>query len=209
MRTPLTSLRLRAEFVSDKDTQRKMIETIDELQSMTEAAISFARGESIKEETRAIARELGLMVADKHDSQDICFVPQGRYTDVVEKLSPNAAEPGDIVHVDGRVLGRHKGVIHYTIGQRRGLGVGGRAEDAEPLYVVRLEPARRVQLSPEPAGPAGPVGDAGGNDDVEFARPQTPMQVGHVRFAEYDLDARGLAAQLVDGSTEHVGTHQR
>ena len=77
-----------------------------------------------KAEVRALAREFGLAVADKPDSQDICFVPFGKYTDIIERLRPGAAEPGDIVHLDGRVLGRHAGVIHYTIGQRRGLGIG-------------------------------------------------------------------------------------
>jgi tRNA-uridine 2-sulfurtransferase len=110
--------------------------------------LRFPLGDLAKEETRAIARELGLMVADKQDSQDICFVPQGRYTDIVEKLKPNAAEPGDIVHVDGRVLGRHRGVIHYTIGQRRGLGVAA----GEPLFVVRLDAAQaRVVVGPREA----------------------------------------------------------
>ena len=101
-----------------------------------------------KEETRALARKYGLPVADKPDSQDICFVPDGRYTDVIEKLRPNAAEPGDIVHLDGRVLGAHKGVIHYTVGQRRGLGIGG----GDPLYVVKLDAdARRVIVGPKEA----------------------------------------------------------
>jgi len=92
-----------------------------------------------KAETREIAEELGLAVADKPDSQDICFVPEGNYAAVIERLRPGAAEPGEIVHLDGRVLGEHRGVIHYTIGQRRGLGVGG----GEPLFVVRLDPERR------------------------------------------------------------------
>ncbi len=86
---------------------------------------------------RAAALRLGLPVADKRDSQDICFVPSGHYAEVVERLRPGAAEPGDIVDLAGRVLGRHAGVIHYTVGQRRGIGVGG---SVEPLYVVRLEP---------------------------------------------------------------------
>ena len=89
-----------------------------------------------KDATRALAAKYGLSVADKPDSQDICFVPDGNYTGVIEKLRPGAAEPGEIVHADGRVLGTHKGVIHYTIGQRRGLGIGGLSE---PLYVVRLD----------------------------------------------------------------------
>ena len=89
-----------------------------------------------KDATREMAAQYGLAVADKPDSQDICFVPDGNYTSVIEKLRPGAAEPGEIVHADGRVLGSHTGVIHYTIGQRRGLGIGGLTE---PLYVVRLD----------------------------------------------------------------------
>ncbi|WP_391482138.1 tRNA 2-thiouridine(34) synthase MnmA [Nereida sp. NH-UV-3] len=89
-----------------------------------------------KEATRALAQKYGLPVADKPDSQDICFVPDGDYAKVIEKLRPGAAEPGNIVHADGRILGTHEGVIHYTIGQRRGLGIGGLSE---PLYVVKLD----------------------------------------------------------------------
>lgn len=89
-----------------------------------------------KGDTRALAAKYGLSVADKPDSQDICFVPNGDYASVIRKLRPEAADPGDIVHADGRVLGRHDGVINYTIGQRRGLGIGGLAE---PLYVVKLD----------------------------------------------------------------------
>ena len=101
-----------------------------------------------KAETRALAAEFGLPVADKPDSQDICFVPQGKYADLIEKLRPGAAEPGEIAHLDGRVLGEHPGVIHYTIGQRRGLGIGG----GEPLFVVKLDPeARRVIVGPREA----------------------------------------------------------
>jgi tRNA-specific 2-thiouridylase len=101
-----------------------------------------------KSETRAIADEFGLTVAGKPDSQDICFVPNGNYAAVIEKLRPGAADPGEIVDLDGRVLGRHQGVIHYTIGQRRGLGIGG----GEPLFVLRLEAeARRVVVGPRSA----------------------------------------------------------
>ncbi|UWQ12975.1 tRNA 2-thiouridine(34) synthase MnmA [Aliiroseovarius sp. M344] len=89
-----------------------------------------------KDETRALARNYGLEVADKPDSQDICFVPDGNYAGVIEKLRPGAAEPGDIVDANGQVLGRHTGVINYTIGQRRGLGIGGLSD---PLYVVKLD----------------------------------------------------------------------
>jgi tRNA-specific 2-thiouridylase len=110
--------------------------------------LRFPLGDLTKDETRAIARELGLAVADKHDSQDICFVPQGRYTDIVEKLKPGAVRPGEIVHVDGRVLGRHEGVIRYTVGQRRGLGVSA----GTPLFVVKLDAENaRVIVGPREA----------------------------------------------------------
>ena len=108
----------------------------------TPAQLSFLRfplGDRDKEATRKLARDFGLSVADKSDSQDICFVPTGRYTQVIERLRPGAAEAGDIVHIDGRVLGRHGGIINYTIGQRRGLGVPAQ----EPLYVLKLDASRR------------------------------------------------------------------
>ena len=101
-----------------------------------------------KQATRALAHRFGLAVAEKPDSQDICFVPQGRYVDVIERLRPGAGEPGEIVHCDGRVLGRHEGLIHYTVGQRRGLGLAG----GQPLYVLRLEPeSRRLIVGPRSA----------------------------------------------------------
>ncbi|KPP87674.1 MAG: tRNA (5-methylaminomethyl-2-thiouridylate)-methyltransferase [Rhodobacteraceae bacterium HLUCCO07] len=100
-----------------------------------------------KDETRALAAKYGLPVAMKPDSQDICFVPNGDYASVIEKLRPGAAEPGEIVDIDGNILGSHKGVIHYTIGQRRGLGIGGLAD---PLYVVKLDvDNRRVIVGPK------------------------------------------------------------
>jgi tRNA-specific 2-thiouridylase len=101
--------------------------------------LRFPLGDMTKTETRTAARAFGLAVADKHDSQDICFVPTGRYADVIERLRPGAGEDGDIVHIDGRLLGRHRGIIHYTVGQRRGIGVAV----GEPLYVVHLDPERR------------------------------------------------------------------
>jgi tRNA-specific 2-thiouridylase len=111
--------------------------------------VRFPLGDMPKNEVRRLAMEGGLVVADKPDSQDICFVPDGDYASLVKKLRPETAAPGDIAHVDGRVLGRHSGVVHYTIGQRRGLEIGGQAE---PLYVVRLEPeARRVVVGPRAA----------------------------------------------------------
>ena len=107
--------------------------------------LMFPLGSHSKAEVRALARQFALPVADKSDSQDICFVPQGRYTSIVERLKPGAAEAGDIVHVDGRVLGRHGGIINYTVGQRRGLGIPGPA----PLYVVRLDAAaKQVVVGP-------------------------------------------------------------
>jgi len=102
--------------------------------------LRFPLGELDKREVRALAHSLDLAVAEKPDSQDICFVPQGRYTDVVERLKPDAVEPGDIVDMGGRVLGRHPGIIHFTVGQRKGLGLAG--NDA-PLFVVRLDAASR------------------------------------------------------------------
>ncbi|MCL7405872.1 tRNA 2-thiouridine(34) synthase MnmA [Marivivens sp.] len=100
-----------------------------------------------KDATRALATKYGLAVADKPDSQDICFVPNGNYASVIEKLRPGAAEPGKIVDMDGNVLGEHRGVIHYTIGQRRGLGIGGLAD---PLYVVKLDvDNRQVVVGPK------------------------------------------------------------
>jgi tRNA-uridine 2-sulfurtransferase len=105
-------------------------------------------GISSKTETRAIAARYGLPVATKRDSQDICFVPDGDYAGLVSRLRPGAIEGGDIVHVDGTVLGRHQGIIHFTIGQRKGLGLGGGA----PLYVIRLDAAnRQVVVGPREA----------------------------------------------------------
>jgi tRNA-specific 2-thiouridylase len=101
--------------------------------------LRFPLGGMHKAETRALARELDLPVADKPDSQDICFVPQGSYADIVTRLRPEAGEPGEIVDEAGAVLGRHRGIAHFTVGQRKGLGIAA----PEPLYVLRLEPARR------------------------------------------------------------------
>ena len=112
------------------------------------ADVRFPLGDMTKAQTRELARRFGLSVADKHDSQDICFVPTGRYTDVIERLKPNAMEPGDIVDLDGHVLGRHQGIVGFTIGQRRGLGIAAHA----PLYVVHLDAeTRRVVVGPREA----------------------------------------------------------
>ena len=110
--------------------------------------LRFPLGDMSKPQTRELARQFGLSVADKQDSQDICFVPTGRYTDIVEKLKPNAMEPGDIVDTDGHVIGRHHGIAHFTVGQRRGLGIASSA----PLYVIRLDAVtRRVVVGPREA----------------------------------------------------------
>src|ERR1700732_4833787 len=101
--------------------------------------LRFPLGDRTKAETRELARRFGLAVADKQDSQDICFVPTGHYADVIERLRPGAAGPGEIVDLEGRVLGDHDGIIHFTVGQRRGLGIATGA----PLYVIRLDAAAR------------------------------------------------------------------
>jgi tRNA-specific 2-thiouridylase len=111
--------------------------------------LRFPLGDLPKSAVRKLAEEAGLAVAAKPDSQDICFVPDGDYAGLVKKLRPETAAPGDIVDVDGNVLGRHRGVVHFTIGQRRGIEIGGMAE---PLYVVRIEPEeRRLVVGPRRA----------------------------------------------------------
>lgn len=120
------------------------------LYATTQEQLDFLRfplGAMTKAEVREIAREIGISVADKADSQDICFVPTGRYNALIEKLRPDAVRPGDIVHLDGRVLGRHEGIHNFTIGQRRGLGLAV----GEPLFVVRLDPANNAVI----VGPRG------------------------------------------------------
>ena len=114
--------------------------------------VRFPLGGLSKEETRAHAKRFGLEVADKPDSQDICFVPDGNYAKIVEKLRPGALESGKIVHLDGTVMGEHQGIIHYTIGQRKGLGIGGRQDNTDPLYVIRLDPkTHTVYVGPREA----------------------------------------------------------
>ncbi len=148
----------------------------------TPEQLSFLRfplgGLASKAETRALAAKYGLPVADKPDSQDICFVPNGNYASVIEKLRPGSADPGEIVDLEGNVLGTHDGVIHYTIGQRRGLRIGGLGE---PLYVVRLEPStRRVVVGPKAAlatrtVPVREINWLG--DEPLSARAEWPMRV--------------------------------
>jgi tRNA-uridine 2-sulfurtransferase len=187
------------------------------------AMLRFPLGELPKEETRALARELGLTVADKADSQDICFVPQGRYTDVIERLQPGAVRPGEIVHLDGRVLGRHDGIIHYTVGQRRGLKLAV----GEPLYVVRLDAkAARVVVGPREAlatrlirlhdvnwlgdGPLDAIGPEGREIAVRVRSTRTPRPaLLHRRDASTTIEllapedgvSPGQACVIYDGDT--------
>jgi len=184
------------------------------------AALRFPLGGLTgKDVTRALASALALPVAAKPDSQDICFVPDGRYTDVIERLRPGAAEPGDIVDRVGNVLGRHDGIIHFTVGQRRGLGLG----QSEPLYVLRLDPdTRQVVVGPRAAlarrriaiGQVNWLGPRPGHDGLRVAarirstRPPMPATVfedGDAGFC-VDLDAAeegvspGQACVIYDGS---------
>jgi tRNA-specific 2-thiouridylase len=130
--------------------------------------LRFPLGGLDKAATRALARDLALPVAEKPDSQDICFVPQGSYAAIVTRLNPDAGEPGDIVAEDGTVLGRHRGIAHFTVGQRKGIGIAA----AEPLYVQRLEPERRRVV----------VG------------PRRALDRTRVRLAEFNWLGRPLAA---------------
>lgn len=108
----------------------------------------FPLGHMHKSDVRRLADDMGLPIAQKSDSQDICFVPSGRYADIVAKIRPDAVKPGDMVDLDGKVLGEHKGIINFTIGQRRGLGIAS----GEPLYVVRIDASRRqVVVGPRAA----------------------------------------------------------
>jgi tRNA-uridine 2-sulfurtransferase len=175
----------------------------------TRQQLSFLRfplGGLDKHETRKLARDFGLGVAEKSDSQDICFVPTGRYTQVIERLRPGAAEAGNIVHVDGRVLGRHSGIINYTIGQRKGLGVPAQ----EPLYVLRLDAsAREVVVGPREAlrtrcirlRDVNWLGDeplevfaAGGGDILARIRSSGPLQP-----ARLIVDEEGATVDLARG----------
>jgi tRNA-specific 2-thiouridylase len=151
----------------------------------TREQIDFLRfplgGAPGKAQTRTLAARYGLEVADKPDSQDICFVPTGKYMAIVEKLRPGAIEPGEIVHLDGRVLGTHAGVIGYTVGQRRGLGVSA----GEPLFVVRLDPAaRRVIVGPREALAV-----------TRFALKDVNW-IGERVMREDDLDGRSVLARV-------------
>jgi len=127
--------------------------------------LRFPLGGWTKDITRTHAQRLGLLNAEKPDSQDICFVPGGNYANVVKKLRPEAERPGEIVHIDGRVLGQHNGIIHYTIGQRKGLGIGGGHDTHnDPFYVITLDPnANRVIVGPKEALARDIIQVKGGN----------------------------------------------
>jgi tRNA-specific 2-thiouridylase len=151
--------------------------------------LRFPLGGMTKAETRRAAERLGLPVADKPDSQDICFVPTGDYARLVEKLRPGALDPGEIVDLAGDVVGRHDGIINFTIGQRRGLNLGGLEA---PLFVIRLEPAaRRVVVGPKAALAAAQVRLGGMNWlDPDAARAEArPVEV-KLRSAQHPLAAR-------------------
>ncbi|OYW28921.1 MAG: tRNA 2-thiouridine(34) synthase MnmA, partial [Caulobacter sp. 12-67-6] len=155
-----------------------------------------------------VATELGLAIADKPDSQDICFVPEGKYTTVIDRIRPHGAIPGDIVHMDGRVLGRHEGVTRYTIGQRRGLNIAV----GDPLFVVRIDADKRQVI----VGPREALLTAslvlkegnwlGGQDSLEAAAEAGQPVLARVRSTREPVPGR-LA--MVDGDLRVVfDTHE-
>jgi tRNA-specific 2-thiouridylase len=173
--------------------------------------LRFPLGDLPKDQVRRIAAEIGLEVAAKPDSQDICFVPDGDYAGLVKRLRPETEAPGEIVDLGGRVLGRHRGVVHFTVGQRRGIEVGGQKE---PLYVVRIEPEEaRIVVGPRRALAVEAMRIAGwnwlGQDQhdvsvkVRSLAPAVPAvrDGDRIRFArpEYGV-APGQAAVLYDGT---------
>lgn len=167
----------------------------------------FPLGGLSKDITREHAKRFGLKVSHKPDSQDICFVPEGGYTDVLLKLRPGACESGDIVYIDGTVLGKHEGIIHYTIGQRRGLALSSH----EPLYVIRLEPETRQVI-------VGPRSALGAEDvylrDVNWLGGEVPQEGRQVQVklrsmhkpvsARYFPGIQGQATVVLDSSQDAV-----
>ncbi|MFL6851040.1 MAG: tRNA 2-thiouridine(34) synthase MnmA [Sphingomicrobium sp.] len=173
--------------------------------------VRFPLGDLPKDEVRRIAAQLGLEVAGKPDSQDICFVPDGDYAGLVKRLRPETELPGDIVDLEGRVLGRHRGVVHFTVGQRRGIEIGGQKE---PLYVVRIDPEQaRIVVGPRRALAVNAMRVAEwnwlGEDQREVSvkvrslAPAVPAERDRewVRFAKPEFGvAPGQAAVLYDGT---------
>jgi tRNA-specific 2-thiouridylase len=151
--------------------------------------LRFPLGDMTKPETRALAEKYGLVTADKPDSQDICFVPNGDYASVIKKLRPQSLNPGKIVHVDGRVLGDHEGIVNYTVGQRKGLGLGGGETQGMPLFVTGIDPEKnQVLVGPREALArdritlkdmnwlgAAPVSETPQNILVKLRSAQTPI----------------------------------
>jgi len=175
--------------------------------------LRFPLGGLPKPEVRRVAAELGLAAADKPDSQDICFVPEGRYTTVIDRLRPHGAEPGDIVHMDGRVLGRHEGVTRYTIGQRRGLNIAV----GDPLFVVKIDAdSRQVIVGPREAlltraltlketnwlGEGAAIGDAAGRPVLARVRSTREPVPGRLTFEN------GVAGVALDEPEEGVAPGQ-
>ena len=173
--------------------------------------LRFPLGDLPKSAVRKLAEEAELLVADKPDSQDICFVPDGDYAGLVKRMRPETEAPGDIVDLNGRVLGKHRGVVHFTIGQRRGIEVGGMAE---PLYVVRIDPEqRRLVVGPRRAlavdslriGDLNWIGDGQREVSVKVRSLAAPVPAvvdgDRIRFArpEYGV-APGQAAVVYDGT---------
>jgi tRNA-specific 2-thiouridylase len=201
----------RAELHKGTDTRRDQSYF---LYGTTAAQIDFLRfplGDMPKSDVRAIAERLGLEVAAKPDSQDICFVPDGDYAGLVKKLRPETAASGEIVDIDGRVVGTHPGVVHFTVGQRRGIEIGGQKE---PLYVVRIEPEqRRLVVGPRRALAVEAVrvsdwnwiGEEQGEVSVKvrsLAPPVAAIRDGDwLRFAQPEFGvAPGQAAVCYDGT---------
>src|SRR6478672_1627857 len=173
--------------------------------------LRFPLGDLPKDEVRRIATEMELAVAAKPDSQDICFVPDGDYAGLVKRLRPEAEAPGEIVDLDGHVLGAHRGVVHFTVGQRRGIEIGGQSE---PLYVVRIDPVeRRLVVGPRRAlavdamrvGDWNWIGERQRDISVKVRSlaPAVPAQIDgewlRFRQPEYGV-APGQAAAVYDGS---------
>jgi len=173
--------------------------------------LRFPLGDLPKNDVRKIAAELELEVAAKPDSQDICFVPDGDYAGLVKRIRPETEAPGDIVDLGGRVLGQHRGVVHFTVGQRRGIDVGGQNE---PLYVVRIEPeTRRLVVGPRRALAVEAMrveqwnwlGEAQHEVSVKVRSlaPPVPARIEHdwIRFdqAEFGV-APGQSAVVYDGT---------